>query len=92
MDKVKDLEVQLARAQAVISQQEAMFAGEKERLAPYFGHGLECLTRADLEALNSFHYKAINRLQPLLVRIKALPPFCMHDVTLCNYNIWPNSD
>ncbi|BDA47782.1 probable MATH domain and coiled-coil domain-containing protein At3g at N-terminal half [Coccomyxa sp. Obi] len=68
-DKVKELEAQLARAQAVISQQETMFAGEKERLAPYFGHGLERLARTDLEALNSFHYKAINRLQPLLGKI-----------------------
>ena len=87
-DKVKEVEAQLVRAQAVINQQEAMFAGEKERLAPYFGHGLERLTRADLEALNSFHYKAINRLQPLLVRFAAFPGCCMqHASSTFNLNV-----
>ena len=66
-DRVKELEAHLARVQAVMSQQESVFALEKERLAPYFGHGLERLSAADLEALNSFHYKAINRLRPMLV-------------------------
>lgn len=71
---MKELGGQLARAQALQQQQESVLALEKERLGPYFGQGLERLTKADLEALNAFHYKAINRLQPFLVRcLRARP-------------------
>ena len=69
-ERVKELEAGLARVQAAAAQQESVHMLEKERLAPYFGHGLERLSAADLEALNSFHYKAINRLRPLLVRFQ----------------------
>lgn len=69
--RAAELDAQLAGARQALAASEALFAAERERLAPYFGAGLERLPAADLDTLEQFHYKGLNRLRPLLVRASA---------------------
>lgn len=62
---------------------EALFSAERERLAPYFGNGLERLSAADLDTLEQFHYKGLNRLRPLLVRAISITHACA-----CTCSMW----